>query len=416
MSLALNNGWQSGTLSYEVENVYLGTVQSGAITASHIVAAPAQSSNYLYSTVNGTLITFSAAAGSTPCAQPGINNSSQIVGAYTTSSLGFPCHGFVKDGADISSFDYPGPSLTYAGGINDAGQIVGTQCGGVVPPNVPFCAAFLKDGNTFTSFAFPGAFDTTASGINNTGQSVGGYTIEIQVGNGVQYIGHGLLIDHGVTSTLDFPGAVNTGLSGINDAAVIVGSYKVNIATEPQFRWSGFVYKTNTWESIDYPGAILTFATAINNLGQVAGDYTDSYGFTHGFIRYPDSKKLSPFDIPGADTVVSGINDLGQIVGLAYPRPVTETIGTLVTRVSRLDVVLSIKTSLIASLDHATAAFNGGEFSTACGDVTTFILAVQAQSGTKIIFAIADDLLAQAARIKAMIGCQGLKADEGIRD
>jgi uncharacterized membrane protein len=363
----------------------------------------AAQSHFVYSTVNGTFVTFTPAVDAIPCSQPGINNASQIAGAYTTSILGFPCHGFVQDGEAVSSFDYPGAYVTAARGINNDGQIVGTQCGGSAP-NLPVCTAFEKNGNTFGSFDFPGALFTFANGLNNTGQIAGAYRVEIPAPNGgVQDVDHGLLIDHGVSSSLDFPGAVETQLNGINDAAAIVGSYRVNLATWPGFRWSGFLYQTSAWVAINYPGAILTFATAINNLNQVAGTYTDRYGFTHGFIKNGD--RFSPFDVPGADTFVSGINDDGEVVGLAYLRPVADTLRALLTTVRGLGLPQGVQTNLVTKLKNAAAAFNNGEIDASCSKVQAFINVVDAQSGKKIPAASAEGLLAEAARLQAMIGC-----------
>jgi uncharacterized membrane protein len=363
----------------------------------------AAQSHFVYSTVDGTFVTFTPAVDAIPCSQPGINNSSQIAGAYTTSILGFPCHAFVQDGEAASSFDFPGSYVTAARGINNAGQIVGTQCGGSAP-NLPACTAFKKNGSTFKSFGFPGALFTFANGLNNTGQIAGTYRVEIPAPNGgVQDVDHGLLIDRGVASSLDFPGAVETQLNGINDAATIVGSYRVNLPTWPGFRWSGFLYQTGAWVTINYPGAVLTFATAINSLHQVAGTYTDRYGFTHGFVR--NGERFSPFDLPGADTFVSGINDDGEVVGLAYPRPVLDTIRALLTTVRALGLPQGIHTNLVTKLKNAAAAFNDGEIDASCSKVRSFLNVVDAQSGKKIPAASADDLLAEGARLHAMIGC-----------
>jgi probable HAF family extracellular repeat protein len=119
----------------------------------------------------------------------------------------------------------------------------------------------------------------------------------------------------GVTSTLGY---------GINDFGDVVGSYQANkapIGYPPDIAQHGFVLKRGTYTTIDVPfaGATDTVASGINNLGDVVGTYSDSDGYSHGFTL----KKgvFTSFDFPGpdvVDTTASAINVAGAIVGYYY--------------------------------------------------------------------------------------------------
>jgi probable HAF family extracellular repeat protein len=78
----------------------------------------------------------------------GINNRGQITGNYMDS----PCtsqscvqHGFLYDGGEFVTIDFPGFPFTSVGGINNRGQFVGSYCaGGVFPPS---CHVFMATPN-----------------------------------------------------------------------------------------------------------------------------------------------------------------------------------------------------------------------------------------------------------------------------
>ena len=61
--------------------------------------------------------------------------------------------------------------------------------------------------------------------------------------------------------------------------------------------------------------------------------------------------------------------------------------------------------SLEGKVQHALNAIQTGNPSSACGDLADFMKEVQAQSGKKLTSAQASSLLADAARIRAVIGC-----------
>jgi probable HAF family extracellular repeat protein len=77
---------------------------------------------------------------------------------------------FLYDGGTFTTIDYPSASTTFAGGINDSGQIVGSYS------HAAGIHGFLYNNGTFTSFDDPSATGfTSAGGINNSGQIVGSF-------------------------------------------------------------------------------------------------------------------------------------------------------------------------------------------------------------------------------------------------
>jgi uncharacterized membrane protein len=210
-----------------------------------------------------TTIDFS---GATATLAAGINNSSQIVGAYdlNTPEAGHVfegAHGFLDNGGTFTAIDdsTSGVTSTTPKKINDSGNIVG-----VYRTNGPG-NGFLDVGGVFTDVNFPGGVGTHDNGINNTGEIVGQYKDTL---NGPH---HGFLDNAGVFSTIDFPGATNTIASVINSFGDIVGFYDLN----GRF---GFLDKGGNFVTISFPGATGTEVYGINDQGDIVGAYQDQSG------------------------------------------------------------------------------------------------------------------------------------------
>jgi hypothetical protein len=69
----------------------------------------------------------------------------------------------------------------------------------------------------------------------------------------------------------------------------------------------------------DLPGSgvISTSPAAINNNGDIAGTYEDGSFATHGFVRTAGGL-ITTFDLPATGTIVTGINDLGEVGGYLH--------------------------------------------------------------------------------------------------
>lgn len=103
----------------------------------------------------------------------GINNNGEVVGFYydkTKGCDGNPAHGFVRnnDGSFLL-FTYPGAHQTYANGINDKKEVVGTyvDCDGLAR------GFMLRPDGTFSPLDYPEAASTIPTGINNSGETIG---------------------------------------------------------------------------------------------------------------------------------------------------------------------------------------------------------------------------------------------------
>ena len=97
----------------------------------------------------------------------GNNDAGQAVGFF---SMGIGSYGFLYDSGSFTTVSYPG----YAGAsgpydINDAGQLVGTACGGY-PSG---CLAWVYDGENYQYLVGGQLYYAVATGINNAGQIVG---------------------------------------------------------------------------------------------------------------------------------------------------------------------------------------------------------------------------------------------------
>ncbi len=108
----------------------------------------------------------------------GLSNDGEVVGAYTDAGGAF--HGLsvlfttadISDltGATFATVDFPGAANTWAHGVNDAGQIVGSY-----DDSTGFSHGFFLPSDNAFATVDAGQCGTQAEGINNSGQIVGGY-------------------------------------------------------------------------------------------------------------------------------------------------------------------------------------------------------------------------------------------------
>jgi probable HAF family extracellular repeat protein len=76
----------------------------------------------------------------------------------------------------------------------------------------------------------------------------------------------------------------------------------------------GFLLSGGKYTTISVSDSVDTDVTGVNQLGQIVGFYVDTAGNDHGYL-YQDGR-FTEIDFPGAQsTDVNGINAQGEIVG-----------------------------------------------------------------------------------------------------
>jgi probable HAF family extracellular repeat protein len=235
----------------------------------------------------------------------GINDQGQIVGTYNDAA---GPHGFLYSGGVYTTLDNTVRPLgdTVVNGINALGQIIGYYYDGNGDKH-----GFLYSNGAYSPLDYPAARQTVPLGISDAGQIVGNY---IDSGG----VGHGFLYSGGSGGTYTSLNGHLAGANGINTSGQIVGFYF-------DIRPHGFLYSNGTETTIDYPTATdATLAYGINNHGQIVGTYTDfddihGGGGLHSFLY--SGGAYTRFDDPlGVISATEGtqayaINDAGQIVG-----------------------------------------------------------------------------------------------------
>jgi probable HAF family extracellular repeat protein len=128
-------------------------------------------------------------------------------------------HGVLTDRTTWTLIDVPGGSQTQVFGINDSQVIVGWAIATQEPQ--PAVYSFLTTtGVTFTRLQYPGAEAFTyAQGISNAGQVVGSV-------QGAATPDHGFLFDGTTYTRFDIPGAAESYLLGISpDGSKLIGTW-----------------------------------------------------------------------------------------------------------------------------------------------------------------------------------------------
>jgi probable HAF family extracellular repeat protein len=222
------------------------------------------------------------------------------------------------------------PAGFTGGGINDAGQVVGTvvaSCANGGVDGVSSCFAVWASGTLTTEPgdpAFPDLVTNYGLGINNSGQLVGFWQAPEVIG---EYTG-AILFSGGVFSGLAFPyppggpcpitypastfGPPNDAYA-INDAGQIVGQMQRWNTNQTAQCVEAFLYSGGAYTDIG-PGAAL----ALNASGQVVGELQPQASVAHAFLYDPASGAPAQDlgTLPGgASSYAYGINAAGLVVG-----------------------------------------------------------------------------------------------------
>lgn len=251
--------------------------------------------------------------------------------AFFPTVTGHICVGFAWEWGKMTALPTLGGYDGFAAGINHHGQIVGWAEDGVhdptcVAPQVLQFEAVLwgpAEGQIQELPPYHGDPDGAATAINDEGQVVGiSGTCDVAVG--AYSAKHALLWENGKAIDLG-----NLGGAGWNTPTAINNKGEVAGFSDLPGDVSGGILKANfhafLWTKEHgmqdlgtLPGDTMSEATGINNLGQIVGvSYPSSHAFLWQDGVMTDLNKLIPADSSLALISTGDINDAGEITGQA---------------------------------------------------------------------------------------------------
>jgi probable HAF family extracellular repeat protein len=292
----------------------------------------------------------------------GINNAGVIVGVSTTPSGQQTA--VIWQGGVISALPpLENQDSAVAVTLNDAGQIVGQACGTEGCRPVRWATATSTPEVLTNEYGYGLAYD-----INDAGQIVG------QVSSLVQQAFHW---DGGVLTILpDGPGCEQgfnfTQATGINNAGDISGNAMFSCDAQHAVKWVGGVLQ-DLGSLIGPEGYSVSPLGSINDAGGVAGSSANVDGCTAPVLWSEGSALVLPYLYAGDPTapvcttgaLVYGLNDNGQLVGLAQNEAGMPTAALWSTRQADTDAPVITVSAMTKQLwppngKMVPVAFSGG--------------------------------------------------------
>jgi RHS repeat-associated protein len=162
---------------------------------------------------------------------------------------------------------------------------------------------------SFTTIDYPAAVSTQITGMNNNGDVTGWYT---DTGGS----SHCFILSNGIFSSFDVAGSCLAPF-GINDSRQVSGTY-----TDAAGLYHGFIFSNGALTTLTYPPQSPTAGTNafyINDAGEVAG-YTVNSPLVNFIYQGGNFLPLVLANLPPTlvTTLVSGINNSGQVAGVTY--------------------------------------------------------------------------------------------------
>jgi probable HAF family extracellular repeat protein len=218
-----------------------------------------------------------------------INEAGASVGWATTA--GNDQHAFLSLGGGAMQDLHPGPTDTFAYGINAAGVIAGTSYEDGQAHGEIWTAAGNVDLGA-------GVF---ATGINDPGAVIGGN-------------GHAFVLVNGVYRDLGaLPGGSWSSAYGINNSGTVVGYGDVGSGTFRGFVWTDGGGMTE----LATLGGNNSYAMGVNGSGEVVGHAATALGYDHAFVAM-GAIMTDLGTLGGANSYAYGVNDGGSVVGYSY--------------------------------------------------------------------------------------------------
>jgi probable HAF family extracellular repeat protein len=246
---------------------------------------PAIVSSFFYS--NSPMYDFERLTGLSAAGPTDINNAGDIVGWANQPGRGNLQTGFLYRNGSVQFLPVLHPDgISWASGMNEAGQIVGgAAIGPIVNPGSYYIwhATLYSGGQAIDLGVLPGGTYSGANAINGAGHIVG--FSEVAGGDSHAFLYRdGMMADLGVLAGDRYASAV-----AINDSGTIVG-YSHDGAT----RFHVFIYVDGAMHDLSNllrgnQGWQLLSAAGINEAGQIVGSGL-RHGKQHGFMLTPVSK------------------------------------------------------------------------------------------------------------------------------
>ena len=239
-----------------------------------------------------------------------INNRGEVAGtAGNVPNLWGAAHAFLwtrKDG--MIDLGPTGPRyLSYAGAMNDRGQVVGYANA----PSGHYHAFVWSQQIGMLDIGTLGGWMSFARDINNSGMVVG-----------TSYVAHGGMHafvwkpDGGIRDLGTLPGGLESWGYFVNESGDVAGYSRAGYGAYHAFLWT----QSKGMIDLGTLGGYYSEPTAMNNSGDIVGYSWTASGEAHGFFW---SKRTGMVDIgtmggeKGGESIAWAVNNKGQVVGEA---------------------------------------------------------------------------------------------------